>query len=74
MKRFALTLLIGAGAFGFSATLHSQRPAAPKSSMELLQEMKQRNQQMLEKQTQTIVTLEELQKAAQQIKALAART
>ena len=57
-----------------SATLLSQTPGGPKTSVQQLQEMRALNQQLLEKQAQTLLQLDALQKEAQQIKALGARS
>ncbi|HEX8311013.1 MAG TPA: hypothetical protein VF614_06840 [Chthoniobacteraceae bacterium] len=74
MKPLILALTTCGVGLLFSATLQSQTPGAPKSSLQSLQEMKARNQQMLEKQAKTLLQLDELQKEAQQIKALGARS
>ena len=74
MKHFILPLATCGIGLLFSVTLLSQTPGGPKSSLQHLQEMKARNQQMLEKQAQTLLQLDELQKEAQQIKAFGARS
>lgn len=62
---FSLTI---AAAFTLTASLHSQSAAAPKTQLQQLQEMRAKNQQQLEKQTATLVKLDELQKQAAQLR------
>jgi hypothetical protein len=74
MKPLLVTLATCGVALLLSVTLLSQTPGAPKSSLQQLQEMKLRNQQIIERQAQTLLQLDALQKEAQQIKALGARS
>ena len=74
MKTF-LSLALSVAAFLALATnLHSQAPAAPKSPMQILQAMKAKNQETIEKQTQTLQKLDELEKDAEQLKIFGKRT
>ena len=57
-----------------TAQLHSQAPAAPKTPLEQLRMVRTQNQQLLEKQTATIVKLDELQKEAAQIRFMSKRS
>lgn len=71
----SLTLALSATAlFVLASDLHSQAPAAPKSPLEILQTMKAKNQELLEKQAQTLQKLDELEKESVQLKAFGKRT
>ena len=75
MKSYLLTIAAACGIFLGTAQLHSQAPAAAvKTPLELLQTMKAQNQTLLEKQTATLVKLDELQKEAAQIRFMAKRS
>ncbi len=75
MKTYLLTIGAACAAFFVTAQLHSQAPAAAaKTPLELLQTMKAQNQTLLEKQTATMVKLDELQKDAAQIRFMAKRS
>ena len=74
MKTLLSLTLSVAALFALSANLHSQAPAAPQSPAQILQAMKAKNQEVIEKQTQTLLKLDELEKEAEQIKILAKRT
>jgi hypothetical protein len=75
MKPYFLTMIAAGSVFFAGAQLHSQAPAAAaKTPLELLQTMKAQNQALLEKQTATLVKLDELQKEAAQIRFMAKRS
>ena len=61
-------LLLIVAAFTFGARVHSQNAAAPKTPLQQLQEMRAKNQLLLEKQTATLVRLDELHKQAAQLR------
>ena len=62
------------GRLGRSGSLGVEVPAAPQSPAQILQAMKAKNQEIIEKQTATLLKLDELEKEAEQIKVLAKRT
>ena len=66
MKTPILFLVVAGLSFG--ATVHSQNAVAPKTPMQQLQEMRTKNQLLLEKQTATLVRLDELHKQAAQLR------
>jgi hypothetical protein len=69
-----LLLAIAASLFT-AAGLHSQSPApAPRTPQQTLQAIKMQNQKLLEQQAATLQKLEEMHKAAQQLRILARRT
>jgi hypothetical protein len=86
----SLTLSLAAAALlALGLNLHSQAPvplapvappvpvAAPgtsKSTLQILQAMKAKNQELLEKQAQTLIQLETLEKEADQLKIFAKRS
>lgn len=74
MKTFLSLTLAVAALLALGLDLHSQEPASPKTPLQILQDLKARNKELIEKQKQTLQKLEELDKEAAQIKALAART
>jgi hypothetical protein len=63
-----------AAIFIFSARLHSQGPGAEKSPLQTAYGLKAKNQEIIEKQTQTLLKLDDLDKAAAQLKAFGKRT
>lgn len=73
MKTSTLSALIAVCIFALSAHLYSQTPATPKTPVQQLQEIKAANTRQLERQAATLLKLDELQKAAQQIKFLGKR-
>jgi hypothetical protein len=73
MKTFLLSILTALAGLALTAQLQSQAPAAPKTPLEQLRTVKAQNQQLLEKQTATIVKLDELQKEAAQIRFMSKR-
>ena len=77
MKTFLTLALSATALLALAFDLHSQAPAAPaapKSPLEILQTMKVKNQELLEKQTQTLQKLDELEKESVQLKAFGKRT
>lgn len=67
--------LIGACLLALSgSTLHSQSPAAPRTVPQALQELKMRNQRLLEQQAATLQKLDELEKASAQLRIFARRS
>ncbi len=74
MKK-VLSLTLSLAAFlALALNLHSQAPVVAKTPAEILLAMKVKNQELIQKQTQTLQKLDELEKEADQIKALAKRT
>jgi hypothetical protein len=73
MKTFSLFLWSAAIAVALSSSLHSQAPQ-PRTPQETLLQMKEKNAALLEKQTATLLKLDELAKEAQQIKFLGKRS
>jgi hypothetical protein len=73
MKAFLLFIVTAFAGLALTAELQSQAPAAPKTPLEQLRVLKAQNQQLLEKQTVTIVKLDELQKEAAQIRFMSKR-
>jgi len=69
----SLTLSVVA-LFALALDLHSQAPVPPATPLQILKAMKAKNQELIEKQTQTLQKLDELEKEADQIKVLAKRT
>ena len=74
MKTLRIFALTGICALGLTARLHSQAPDAPKTPLQQVEALKAQNQTLLEKQTATLLKLDELQKEATQIKILGKRT
>ena len=74
MKTFLTLALSATALFALALDLHSQAPAAPKSPLEILQAMKAKNQELLEKQTQALQKLDDLEKESGQLKILGKRT
>lgn len=73
MKTSAL-IVVGLVVFSF-ANLRSEVPnAAAKTPVQALQALKAQNQQLLERQAQMLLKLEELEKDAQQLKFFSKRT
>jgi hypothetical protein len=57
----------------FSAKLHSESPG-DKSPLQTAYGLRDKNKEIIEKQTQTLQKLDELEKAATQLKAFAKRS
>ena len=77
MKTLLSTALPLAAFFALALNLHSQEaptPILPKSPAAILQAMKVKNQELIEKQVQTLQKLDVIEKEAEQIKILAKRT
>ncbi len=73
----AFTIVQAASANGQPAIAQPTAPVAPTSSdsaLKLLQEMKAANEAILAKQAETLLRLEEIEKAAEQIKVYSKRT
>lgn len=73
MKTSLLFIVTAFAGMALTSHLHSQAPAAPKTPLEQLRMLKAQNQQLLEKQTATMLKLDELQKEAAQIRFMAKR-
>ena len=73
MKTSVIFAVLIATVGAVTAQLHSQAPA-PKTPLEQLRLVRTQNQQLLEKQTATIVKLDELQKEAAQIRFMTKRS
>lgn len=76
MKTLLSLTLSVAALLALAANLHSQAPApaAPQSPLQILQAMKAKNQELIEKQTQTLQKLDEIEKEAEQLKIFGKRT
>ena len=74
MKTSTVSALIACCVFALSAQLYSQAPVTPKTPVQQLQELKAANARQIERQAATLLKLDELQKAAQQIKFLGKRS
>ena len=74
MKTLLSLALSVAALLALATNLHSQAPEAPKSPMQILQAMKAKNQEVIEKQTQTLQKLDDLEKDAEQLKIFGKRT
>ncbi len=70
---FASFVLVLAAVLVFSAKLHSQAPA-DKSPLQTAYALRDKNKEIIEKQTQTLQKLDDLAKAAAQLKAFAKRS
>jgi hypothetical protein len=66
-------LIGGVIAFALGNIAHSQVPGAPHSSLQKLQAIKAANQQLIERQSETLKKLEEMQLLSQQLKFLGKR-
>jgi len=74
MKTLTLSALVAGCMLALTAHLHSQAPGVPKPPLQQLQEIKLKNQELLEKQAAALQKLEAIQKEAEQVKFLAKRT
>jgi hypothetical protein len=74
MKTLTLSLATAALTFALTASLHSQAPAVAKSPLQQLQDLKKKNQELIERQTGALQKLDTIQKEAEQVKFLAKRT
>lgn len=68
------TLLTLAALLALGLHLHSQAPAAAKSPLQTLQAIKQKNQELIDRQTATLLKLEALEKDAEQLKIFGKRS
>lgn len=68
------TLLTLAALLALGLQLHSQAPVVVKSPLQTLQAIKQKNQELIEKQTATLQKLEALAKDAEQLKIFGKRS
>ena len=73
MKPFALLLALALGFLGLALPLRSQ-VAAPATSIQQLQTMKDANKKLLEQQEATLLKLDEIQKNAEQLRIFSRRT
>ena len=73
MKTPALFLWSAAAVIALSGSLHSQNVPA-KTPLEILQTMKAQNAALIEKQSATLLKLDEVAKEAEQIKFLGKRS
>jgi Spy/CpxP family protein refolding chaperone len=74
MKIILSHLLTAAAVFTLTATLHSQAPGASKTPLQLAQALKAKNQELIEKQKQTLEKLDDLDKQAAQLKIFGKRS
>ena len=68
------TLLTLAALLALGLQLHSQAPVVAKSPLQTLQAIKQKNQELIEKQTATLQKLEALANDAEQLKIFGKRS
>lgn len=73
MKTTSLILLCGI-AFAVGNIAHSQAPAAPQTAVQRLEAIRARNKQIIDRQTETLRQLDELQLQSQQLKFLGKRS
>ncbi len=74
MKTLTISALAAVCTFTLTAHLHSQAPAAAKSPLQQLQDMKVKNKELIDRQTGALQKLDVIQKEAEQVKFLAKRT
>ena len=74
MKTFLSLTLSAVALFAHALNLHSQAPAAPKTPLQIIEAMKAKNAELIEKQTQTLEKLDDLEKQSGQLKAFGKRT
>ena len=74
MKTFTTFLFAAVAAFALSTTLRSQEAAAAKTPLQALQALKAQNDQLIEKQKQSLAKLEELEAQAKQLKIFSKRS
>jgi hypothetical protein len=73
-RTFSILAILAAAVLPFVASVQSQTAAAaPKSTLQQLQEMKEKNKATMEKQEALLLKLEDLNKEATQIKLLTKR-
>ena len=74
MKTFFSLTLSATALFALALKLHSQAPAAPKTPLQIIEAMKAKNAELLEKQAATLLQLDDLEKASGQLKTFGKRT
>ena len=75
MKTVSLVLACGGLLLLCGSPLQSQQPAtAPRTAAQTLQDMRAQNQRLIEQQTATLQKLDELEKAAAQLRVFARRS
>ena len=74
MKTLLSLTLSATALFALALNLHSQAAAAPKTLLQIIEAMKARNVELLEKQTQTLLKLDDLEKESGQLKTFGKRT
>jgi hypothetical protein len=67
-RTFSILAILAAAVLPFAASVQSQTAAAPKSTLQQLQDMKAKNKATLEKQDALLLKLEDLNKEATQLK------
>ena len=73
MKTYASTLLAAAALFALVVNLHSQG-VAPKSTVDRLRDLKAKNAEIIEQQNATLLKLDEIDKAADQLRIFSKRS
>lgn len=73
MKPTSLLIICGV-AFALGNLAHSQAPAAPQTAIQRLDAIRTKNKQLIDRQTETLKQLDELQLQAQQLKLLGKRS
>jgi hypothetical protein len=71
---FPAAVICALAIFLVGASAQSPAPAAPRTTLQRLEEIRQKNKLLLEKQTETLKLLEQLQLQSQQLKAMGRRT
>ena len=74
MKPILSHLITAAAVLALTATLHSQAPGAARSPLQQVQALKAKNQELIEKQKQTLEKLDDVEKQAAQLKILGKRS
>jgi cell shape-determining protein MreC len=72
--KIALLLLAAAGVFALGNIAHSQAPAATQTAVQKLQAISAKNKELLDRQTETLKKLDDLQLESQQLKFLGKRS
>lgn len=74
MKTFTISLFTAVLILAPANLLHAQAPGAPKTVLQQLQDIRQKNKEQIEKQAAAMQKLDALQQDAAQIKFLGKRT
>ncbi len=74
MKTPAIFFAAVAVALALGSPAHSQNPTLPQTPIQRLEAIRTKNKQLIDKQTETLKKLEELELQSQQIKFLGKRT